>query len=300
MELNARKSWWSTALAHPMRALRRSTYNPRLLAVARFLHLSNRLRRSYQCLTGRNDKVLEVRAGKIDVLFISRSALEYRWLESFFVGFESDFLDVLSSSLREGDVFLDVGSSVGHFTVPMAKLVGTSGMAIAVEPEAGASAQLEANLGLNGFSNVRILKMALGDERAEAALSWERGSCPSLLRGSTQHPEPVSTSARDGASGLQFVRVEVGDQVMARERLPIPQAVKIDVEGYELQVIRGLSRTLGNAGCRLLCCEIHPSFLPVGATPQQVVDAVKLLGFADVALKHRLGEIHMVARKTQS
>ena len=87
---------------------------------------------------------------------------------------------------------------------------------------------------------------------------------------------------------------------MDRERLPIPKAVKIDVEGYEFHVIRGLSRTLRNALCRLLCCEIHPAFLPSGTTPQLIIAEVKSLGFTDIVLRERHGQIHMVASKDQS
>jgi FkbM family methyltransferase len=300
METKARKSWLSTALANPVRALKESSYNPRVLALVRGLHLSNILRKWYQWATGGKHNILRVNLGRFDVLFHVHSAGEYRVLEHYFVSYERDFADVLLSSLAEGDVFLDVGSSVGQFTVPMAKVVGESGLVLAVEPEASACAQLEANLRLNGLSNVRIFTFALGDECGEGRLSWKDGSCPSLLQVSTQDRESVSTTAPSATCGLEQVSVEVGDQLMDRERLPIPKAVKIDVEGYEFQVIRGLSRTLRNASCRLLCCEIHPAFLPSGTSSQSIIEEVKSLGFAHMVLNERSGQIHMVARKDQS
>jgi FkbM family methyltransferase len=216
------------------------------------------------------------------------------------MGYERDFIDVLLSKLAEGDVFLDVGSSFGEFTVPIAKVLGTRGLVIAVEPEASAIMRLEANLKLNGLSNVRILSTALGDEFKEGHLQWKDGSCPSLVGVSREEPPALSEKAPSAASGLQVVNVEIGDQLMDRERLPIPKAVKIDVEGYEFQVIRGLRRTLKNAFCRLLCCEIHPSFLPGGTTPQLIIEEVKSLGFTDMVLTERLGQIHMIARKHDS
>jgi hypothetical protein len=92
----------------------------------------------------------------------------------------------------------------------------------------------------------------------------------------------------------------MGDEVLDRECLPVPAAAKIDVEGYEFHVIRGLRRTLTNLSCRLLCCEIHPAFLPSGINPQTVIDEVKGLGFNNVVLHERSGQIHMVARKDQA
>ena len=283
-----------------MQTLKELSYNPRLLAVARRLHLTNMLRKCYQWGTGGRHRILRVNLGRFDVLFHVHSATEYRNIEHYFVSYERDFLDALVSSLTVGDVLLDVGSSLGQITVPIAKVVGESGLVLAVEPEARACEQLAANLKLNGSSNVRILRMALGDECREGRLSWKDGTCPSLLNVSPQDQETASTAAPNANSGLEIVSVEVGDQVVDREHLPIPKAVKIDVEGFEFQVIRGLSRTLRNASCRLLCCEIHPAFLPGGTTPQLIIEEVKSLGFTDIDLRERSGQIHVVARKVDS
>jgi FkbM family methyltransferase len=297
MELNARKSRLSAAFVKPVRVLKEFSYNPRLLAVARSLHLSNLLRICYQWVTGGKHNILRVKLGGFDVLFHVHSALDYRTTEQYFVGYERDFLDALVSSLAEGDVFLDVGSSIGHFTVPIAKVVGRGGLVVAVEPEASACAQLKANLRLNGSSNVRILSIALGDVGGEGRLSWKEGNCPSLVQVSMEQPKTVLTTAPGAISDSELVRVEVGDLVMDSEHLPTPKAVKVDVEGYELQVIHGLRRTLRSVSCRLLCCEIHPALLPGGTTSQVIIEEVKSLGFTDIAVRERCGEIHMVARK---
>jgi len=85
--------------------------------------------------------------------------------------------------------------------------------------------------------------------------------------------------------------------MMDRERLPVPKAVKIDVEGFEYNVIRGLKQTLGHPACKTLCCEIHPYCLPDGITPQVIIDEVKSLGFGRITSVHRVGEIQIAASK---
>jgi FkbM family methyltransferase len=287
---------WSS-LVDPMQTLREVSYSPRTLRLARRLHLSDILRKCYQWVTGGRKNVLCVNLGKFNVLFHVHDALDYRTTENYFIGYERDFLDALLSVMAAGDVLLDVGSSTGHFTIPIAKVVGNGGVVIAVEPQADARVQLEANLRLNGLSNVQVLGMALGDARKEGRLAWGDGSCPSLLAVSKQDQESVLTTAGSDGKDSQVVSVEVGDEVMVRERLPIPQAVKIDVEGFEFQVIRGLSATLSNASCRLLCCEIHPAALHGGTTPQIIIEEVKSLGFKEIVLTERLSQIHMIARK---
>ena len=300
MESKVKQSRSVRALLDPMQALKTLTYNPRLMGVARGLHLTKMLRRCYQWATGGRHNILRVNLGRFDTLFQVHNPLEYRTIEQYFIGYERDFIDVLLSSFAEGEVFLDIGASIGHFTVPIAKEVGTGGLVIAVEPEVNARGQLEANLKLNGLSNVRVLRMALGAERGEGRLAWEDGTCPSLTQSGTQNSESVSTPAPGSASGLEIVNIEVGDQVLDREHLPVPKAVKIDVEGFEYQVILGLRQTLKNASCELLCCEIHPAFLPSGTTSQLIVEEVKSLGFANIVLNERSGQIHMVAHKDRS
>jgi len=300
MEPNGQQSWLPTILAHPVQTLKKFSYNPRLLAVARGLHLSNTLRRCYQWAAGGKQNILKVKVGNFNVVFQVHSAGEYRVLEHFFLSFETDFIDALLSMLGEGDVFLDVGSSIGEFTVPMSRVVGSKGLVLAVEPEPRCSIQLEMNLKLNGSSNVRILRTALGDQRTEARLSWKDGSCPSLVNAAAQDYESIAAAAPNDSQGVEVVKVEIGDELMEREHLPIPKAVKIDVEGFEFQVIRGLSRTLANASCKLICCEIHPAFLPRGTTPPLIIAHVKSLGFTDMVLRERSGQVHMIARKVGS
>ncbi len=248
-----------SSIAYKLRLL---TYNPHLQALARALHASALLRKVYFRLTAESGNVLRMNLMNVGALFHRCSVLEYRNLESWLMRSEGDFLKALLSSLGEGDVFLDVGSHIGQFTVPVSRAVGERGLVIAVEPEDNACRELERNLRLNVASNVRILRVALGDQSGEALLAWSGGSCPSLLHGPVKTGETLSTSPFDSSTGSQAVTLEVGDEVMERERLPIPKAVKIDVEGYEYHVLCGLARTLRSPSCKLLCCEIHPCFLP--------------------------------------
>lgn len=275
--------------------LKELTYNERFLKAARRLPFSRSLRSVYQMLSGGGDNILRVTRGESEVLFQVHSPREYRAIESNLLGLEQFFLGALELELREGLVFLDVGSSFGEFVIPMAKKVGSAGMVIGIEPEIDSYKKLEANVRLNGFRNVRLFRTALSDQGGEAQL-WCDGACPTLWRDPLVAARRPSTTSNPSAAS-ELVSVEVGDHLMERERLPIPRAVKIDVEGFEYQVIRGLSRTLRDQACNLLCCEIHPPALPSGITPQVIIDEVKSLGFREPVLQDRCGQIQMVTSK---
>lgn len=288
--------WTSTGLRRLGRQVRELTYRESFLTLVRRLPFGTGLRRGYQWLVGGADDILRVSVGDSEVLFRVRSPREYRLIEADLLRFEKFFLDELTISLKKGDVFLDVGGALGEFAVPMASILGPDGLVIAVEPEISAFSALEANVRLNRFANVRLFRTALSDQRGEAKL-WCDGACPTLFRAPAEGALDADTPHKDSANASESVSVEVGDELLRREHLPLPKAVKIDVEGFEYQVIRGLNRTLADAACQLLCCEIHPPVLPPGITAQVIIDEIKSLGFKKTVFQERASQIQMIATK---
>lgn len=270
-----------------MHALKRLTYRPEVLSLVRSLGLTNILRKCYYRWAASRGELLRANLLGVDVQFFASTPAELRSVEGALVA-EEDFLQVLTSTLRPGDVFFDVGSAIGHFAIPLAKVVGEQGQVIAFEPEARAYERLLGHLQLNRLSNVRVFRQALGDENVGGRLFFGGGACPSLLLHSGD------TEQQTASEDVEVVR---GDWLRENENLPVPRAVKIDVEGYEYAALRGLRRTLADPACELLCVEIHPSFLPSSVTVETILEFVKDCGFSRLDLPLRLTEIHMVARK---
>jgi len=270
-----------------MNILRRLTYRSGLLRLARSLHFTASLRKLYYRWAVSSEGVFRTRVNEIDIRLYAHTPEELRGVEGN-IHLEQDFLDVLVANLGPGDVFFDIGSQFGQFVIPMAKVVGNQGQVIAFEPEVRAHQQLLDHLELNKLSNVRVFRQALGNQNVAGGLFVGGGACPSLL-------------AHDGDSQQQRAAEEVdivqGDWLVRTEGLPIPRAVKIDVEGYEYAVLRGLQQTLAHPACELLCCEIHPSFLPAEVTVAVIVEFVKSLGFSRIKSLPRWNQIHMIAYK---
>ncbi len=254
-------------------------------SLSRRLGVSGLLRRLYfLCFRRkvRGRSVLRVTFRGRTLFYDTPSSFEFRVVDRIFTTGERDSLEALASALLPGDTVWDVGCRVGEFTVPLAKTVGPSGQVVALEPDPSVRGRLKANLDLNQLENVRVFPLALGREAGKAQLAWTENSCPSLL----PKKQPGPGSAREGElaslpNGGGRVEVEVlpGDQLRQRERLPVPNAIKIDVEGFEYEVLSGLKETLACPECRMLCCEIH-KYLGVAVEPIQ--DFVKSLGFAKI------------------
>jgi FkbM family methyltransferase len=128
----------------------------------------------------------------------------------------------LSEGLEGGGTFVDVGANVGLFTLAIAAAHGPSVKILAIEPHPIARGRLERNLAANGFSHVTVAPVACGAEDGE-------------LRVATDH---VNLGAsRVGEAGDVVVKVRPLQAVVEEAKLKSIDALKIDVEGYEDQVL---------------------------------------------------------------
>ena len=271
-----------------MNPLRRMTYHPSVIKLARRLGLRRLLRKGYYWWARPRHGILRLRIAGIPLQFRVHTSEELRVLESEGgAGGEGRVLDLLVSFLRPGDVVYDIGSNVGLYAVLLAKRVGAQGLVVAFEPQEQNYIHLQENLRLNGVENVRSYRKALGERGGRAKLY------PSEVIGSYSL---VQQQPRDAVA--EVVDVSTGDDLVAAERLPVPRAVKIDVEGYEYAVICGLRETLSQPGCELVSCEVHPSLLPAGVTPGAASSLLKQLGFVRFDSYPRWdGTFHLAAYK---
>lgn len=147
--------------------------------------------------------------------------------------------EALVQRLRSGEVFYDVGSNMGFFSLVAARQVGASGCAYAFEPVAENAAFVRENARLNHLENLKLFEVAVGRESGSAELlltDWDGGA--SLSSSAVKPAEPVAR---------RKVRMVALDDFVAAENLRMPSFVKIDVEGVELAVLQGMARTIAAA-----------------------------------------------------
>ncbi len=167
---------------------------------------------------------------------------------------DARLIEALMGELGAGDTFWDVGASLGVYSMIAARRVGDGGRVVSFEPESRSFKWLGANLELNGLRNIRALNLALG--RAEAMVELT----VTEFAGSGAHTLIAGQLGKD-SSGTEKVRVARGDAIALELGLPTPNAIKIDVEGFEFDVLCGLGDLLSAPTCKALLCEIHFSQL---------------------------------------
>lgn len=125
--------------------------------------------------------------------------------------------------LELGDVVFDCGANNGYTSVFFAKAVGSQGLVYAFEPHPLNIEAIYKNVELNNVSNVKVISSAVGSKHG--TLSFSR------------HPN-ASISREKGAINVDVVLLD--DFIMEVK----PTFIKIDVEGFELEVLRGAKEIL--------------------------------------------------------
>jgi FkbM family methyltransferase len=154
----------------------------------------------------------------------------------------------LKAMLAEGANFYDIGANVGFFTVIAARFLGPAGRIFCFEPLPTNHQQIRHNATLNGFTNIEIVETALGNIDGEASF-WTSAE--------PTWGKLVSTGkVPDKMTGEIKVPVRRLDGIIAESGLVPPDAIKIDVEGAEVDVLLGAMETLRRYRPRLLI-ELH-------------------------------------------
>jgi FkbM family methyltransferase len=146
--------------------------------------------------------------------------------------YERGTLFMLSHLLRPGDTFVDVGANIGLMSIHASRCVGGRGRVIAFEPQPATRAMLEYNLRINNVVNVEVIPNAVGAVRGRATIYED----PGANRGRSSLIQP------EGAMNGDEVDVVRLDEVLAG-RLPI-RLVKLDIEGFELEALKGMGALL--------------------------------------------------------
>jgi len=141
--------------------------------------------------------------------------------------------------VKQGDKVIDVGAEFGLFTVKAAKAVREKGLVIAIEPHSGSMAILSENVKNNNLKNVLLVQKAIGSQGGKAKLYL-----------------PYKSTLRVGKEYID-VDVDTLDNIAKELKLGKVDFIKIDVEGAELEVLRGANKILSSPNIKLAIAAYH-------------------------------------------
>jgi len=180
--------------------------------------------------------------------------------------YEEAVTSYVKKTLRPGDVFLDIGANVGYYSLLASKLVGGEGSVVSFEPEDRNKTSLYQNIKINDFRNIKVFPVAVGEESGFNILNLnplnEGGH--SLNKHDLYHDsgdiwtkemilekfgnEPLEQQTEvTSLDAFIFDHKDIADKI---------SLIKVDVEGFEREVIKGAIVSIKNGFFPRIICEI--------------------------------------------
>ncbi len=178
--------------------------------------------------------------------------------------YERNKMDLIVAWLKPGATFVDVGSNKGDFTLLAAKVVGSDGKVLSFEPEPGNCYWIGKSIEANGYENITLFEVALSaaDETA------------SLYLGSKSGWHTLVPGCPNRSNGAITVTTRKLDSVLKDAKQARVDMIKIDVEGAELEVLKGARKALSSNSNIVLLMDLHPY---LGVDPTEVFKTLEEL-----------------------
>jgi FkbM family methyltransferase len=191
--------------------------------------------------------VIEVAAGDLKgyKVLLNLKAEKSRWLGTY----EPELQSALREFLLPGNTVYDVGANIGYVTLMLAHHTGAAGCVFAFEALPANVARIQKNVALNNLSNVNVISAAVTDKTAPVTFYVHDSVGMGKAAGSAGRAEE-QYKAEITVPGLSL------DDFVYQQGNPVPQAVKMDIEGGEVLALPGMQRILREAR-PVLFLELH-------------------------------------------
>ncbi|KOT59000.1 FkbM family methyltransferase [Streptomyces rimosus subsp. rimosus] len=178
----------------------------------------------------------------------------------------------LERRLRPGDVFVDVGANIGYYSLLASRLVGEKGAVVALEASPDFHRVLLKQAAINGCGNVRAVNTAISDR--DEMLTFVLASSHNMGANS------IVPYAGEAESTFEVAAQPLSD-VLSSGKIARARVIKIDVEGAEGSVVRGLVPLLDQLRPDVeLAIEVTPQrMLELGDSADELLGALRANGF---------------------
>jgi FkbM family methyltransferase len=203
--------------------------------------------------------------------------IDARFRSAMGKNYDSEIAAFLKGKVAPGAVCFDVGANLGVYVLQFAEWSKPNGTVVAFEPNPSTAAALRRHIAMNQLAHrVRVVDQAVSDRAGSAEFfaagcdGMSRLGTPNRLISDRVQKVSVPTTTLDG-----FVK----------QSGVAPDVMLIDVEGFEIPVLRGARQVLANHPEMLLIVEMHPNvWESAGTTREQAISVVRELNLDMVAL----------------
>jgi FkbM family methyltransferase len=149
-----------------------------------------------------------------------------------FWGFKEESKVLLMSSVSRGFTIIDAGANNGVLSLEFAKMVGENGNVVSIEPHPANIERFRFNLSLNKFVNIDLIEKGVGAKAGESFIS--------IVDENNLGKTRIQTEKEGGLE----IEIRTLDYIVNSNQLEQVDLIKIDVEGFEMEVLKGGFETI--------------------------------------------------------
>jgi FkbM family methyltransferase len=208
-------------------------------------HLARKLHKRFFRLPERLVRDVEIIDRNSHFRFKCTTFAEFKRCATMFIK-EPGTREWIRTEARAGDVFYDVGANIGIYSILAADRVGETGKVFAFEPHAANFTRLLENIAVNKLDQIVVpCNFALHDQDGFLPFVYFSGEAGSSRSQLCSMRADFNASRETEISELKYATSV--DSLIASGRFPAPHHVKIDVDGGELLILRGMDRVLSGS-----------------------------------------------------
>lgn len=177
--------------------------------------------------------------------------------------------EFIKKFIKQGEICIDIGANIGYYALLEAKLVGTKGKVYAIEPVQSNFELLEKNIKINDYDNIETYRLAIGPKNKIGFINLSDSS-------------NLHSFLKEGESNSRTEKIKIITLDDFLKDKPYPQFVRMDVEGYENEIIKGMKKILEAKKPFKMFIELHSFMIEDGG--EELLKALEKAGFIIKAL----------------
>jgi len=203
-------------------------------------------------------------------MYLQKKGPQFRQLAKYGI-YEKETTEYFLENISQGNVVLDIGANIGYFTLLFASLVGKEGKVFAYEPEPSNFEILKKNVKTNNFQNVILENVAVTNSTGTTELYLSE-------KAAGQHRIYKSKDVKKNHVSVKTIRLDdYLNNIPFFEKISF---IKLDVEGSEFGVLKGMEKVLSQNKTIELIMEFSPRQIrDYGADPIDQLHYLKNLEF---------------------
>ena len=209
---------------------------------------------------------LKIKFWKNHYFYINHDSFQSMWLMYNYIVDWEEFL-FIHYYLRTNSIVFDIGANMGFYTILMSRSIGELGQIHSFEPDSKNFQRLSQNISINQFKGQFI--------QNNDAVSQRNGKMKMTV-GFDGENHLVESDFSGNSSTINVVCL---DEYCIQKGMTLIDFIKIDVEGFELDVLKGALNLLTRKNINVIQLELNRSLINSGTTQQDLISFVEKIGY---------------------